>query len=162
MVAFQAARWLSKAGFQVKGLVLIDSPCPRKHEPLPEKIVAHILKSPLPDANTGMSNIINEFKHNASLLAKFDPLDFDNTKHAKIKTVYLQSQETFDTEASCGLRYDWLSNQQVRTTAIRGWEVLVGDKIEVLPVPGNHFQPFDPEFVSLFLAQSFYPWVEEN
>lgn len=150
MVAFQAAQRLSKAGFQVKGLVLIDSPCPSKHEPLPEKIVDHILKSHLPYANPGISNIMSEFKRNAALLAKFDPLDFDNTRHAKIKTVYLQSRETFNTEELCGLRYDWLSNQQVRATAIRDWEALVGDKIEVLPIPGNHFQPFEPEFVSLF------------
>lgn len=67
----------------------------------------------------------------------------------KIQTVYLRSQETLDTEAVCGVRYQWLSDNEARDAAIQGWESLVGGPIEVLPIAGNHFEPFLPHNVRL-------------
>ena len=94
-----------------------------------------------------MTDIITEFKQNADLLADFNPKDFDASKDTKIRTVYLRSQETLDTETACGVRYPWLSSQAARDSAIQGWEGLVGAPVKVLPVPGNHFEPFLPQNV---------------
>ncbi|KAM0306263.1 hypothetical protein ACHAPM_000824 [Fusarium culmorum] len=54
----------------------------------------------------------------------------------------LQSKDTLDTEALCGVRYDWLSRQDVRDAAITEWESLVGGPVQVVPIAGNHFEPF--------------------
>lgn len=54
----------------------------------------------------------------------------------------LQSKDTLDTEALCGVRYDWLSRQDVRDAAIAEWESLVGGPVQVVPIAGNHFEPF--------------------
>ena len=90
----------------------------------------------------GMADVITEFKQNADLLAEYNPQDYDATKDSKIRTVYLRSQETLDTEATCGVAYQWLSSQDARDSAIQGWEKLVGGRIKVLPLSGNHFEPF--------------------
>ncbi len=60
----------------------------------------------------------------------------------------LRSQQTFDTETECGVRYDWLMSQEARDDAVKGWEELLGGRIEVFPIPGNHFEAFIPENVS--------------
>jgi hypothetical protein len=60
----------------------------------------------------------------------------------------LRSQDTLDTEALCGVRYDWLSRQDVRDTAIMEWEELVGGPVQVFPIAGNHFEPFLEDKVS--------------
>lgn len=134
-------------GFKVRGLLLIDSPYPRNHEPLPEAVVSYILGSSISNKDPQSSNVVSEFMQNATLLAKYQPVDFNGGEHAKIKTVYLQSQDTFDTQASCGVSYEWLSSQRVRDAAVHSWEGLVGDHIRVFPIPGNHFQAFAPENV---------------
>lgn len=54
----------------------------------------------------------------------------------------LCSRDVLDTEALYGVKYDWLSRQDTRDAAIGTWEKLVGGHIDVLPIPGNHFQPF--------------------
>jgi hypothetical protein len=130
--------------------VLIDSPFPRQHEPLPKKLVAHILGTSTATISAGMADIISEFEQNASILGQYNPPDFDASRDSKIKTFYLRSQDTIDTMAACGVKYDWLSNQSDRDEAVRGWERLVGGPIEVLSIPGNHFQPFTSQNVSPF------------
>jgi len=94
-----------------------------------------------------MSDMVTEFKQNANLLAGFNPKDFDASKDTEIQTVYLRSREILDTETACGVRYPWLSSQEARDTAIQGWGRLVGAHVQVLPIPGNHFEPFLPQNV---------------
>ena len=65
----------------------------------------------------------------------------------------LRSQDTLDTEALCGVKYDWLSSQRTRDEAIKGWEVILGTEADVLDIPGNHFEAFDEKFVSLITAK---------
>ncbi|KAL8728548.1 MAG: hypothetical protein Q9181_005305 [Wetmoreana brouardii] len=89
------------------------------------------------------SNLVAEFKANAALLGAY----FPPVTPSYIKTVALRSRDTFDTETLCGVRYDWLSSQSFRTEAIRSWEELVGGAVDVLEIPGNHFEPFDEQNV---------------
>lgn len=152
VVAFEAAHILKAAGFDIKGLILIDSPYPKDHQPLPESIIKHVLSSVADKNSSGIRksngdsinpHLLTEFKTNAALLSAYVP----PVKHSFFKTVVLRSRETFDTHALCGTRYDWLSSQKTRDVAIRGWEDIVGGKADVLEIPGNHFEVFDVENV---------------
>lgn len=60
----------------------------------------------------------------------------------------LRSCDTMDTDALCGTTYEWLSSQKARDDAIKGWEQVVGGRIKVLDIPGNHFQAFDVQNAS--------------
>lgn len=147
-MAFEAARQLMAKGFKVKGLILIDSPSPIDHEPLPAVVVANIIKpSGQSHASGNSAALEEEFMSNASLLGTYKPEFFHKANGERLKTVMLRSQDVFDTESLCGVRYDWLSRQDTRTAAIVAWEELVGGHVEVLPIPGNHFEAFSKENV---------------
>lgn len=60
----------------------------------------------------------------------------------------LRSRDILDTEALCGVKYDWLSSQRARDEAVKGWEGILGGKVDVLEIPGNHFEAFDEKYVS--------------
>ncbi|KAM7199138.1 hypothetical protein V8F33_004613 [Rhypophila sp. PSN 637] len=136
VVAFEAAKQLISRGFEVKGLVLIDVPSPVDHEPLPEIIIDSICK--------GSSDAVKqEFLYNASLLGMYKP-GVREAVRLDLKTVMLQSRELFDTEEELGVRYEWLSQSEARTRALKDWEVLTGGQVvQVLYIPGNHFGAFD-------------------
>ncbi len=148
-MAFEAAQQLMANGFEVKGLILIDSPNPIDHEPLPNEVIANVIK---PSSQTHALNnnaaLREEFQFNASLLGSYKAVSFSKTNRLRLKTVMLRSQDAFDTESLCGVRYDWLSNQDARAAAIVAWEGLVGGHVEVLPIPGNHFEAFSQKNVS--------------
>ena len=110
-------------------------------------MVAHVINTLFSNLKVGTRDIIMEFKKHADLLTEFNPEDFDASKSTRLRTVYLRSQGTLDTEAACGVRYPWLSNQEARDSAVQGWEGLVGAQVKVLPIPGNHFEPFLPQNV---------------
>lgn len=149
-MAFEAAQQLMSQGIAVKGLILIDSPSPVDHEPLPIEVVDTIIK-PSSRANSLSSNtaLKEEFLFCASLLGSYKAVSAAKTDRPRLKTVMLKSQDVFDTESLCGVRYDWLSNQVARAAAVGAWEELVGGHVEVLPIPGNHFEAFSPRNVSL-------------
>ncbi|KAH6648011.1 hypothetical protein BKA67DRAFT_610827 [Truncatella angustata] len=152
IVAFEAAQQLTARGFEVKGLVLIDSPSPINHEPLPAALIANITKSNAQFRNVALSSsnaLKEEFLFNASLLGSYRPKSFSKA----IKTVMLRSQDVLDTEALCDVRYDWLSQQDARTSSVAAWEELVRDHVEVLYIQGNHFEPFLEENIGETAAQ---------
>ncbi|KAK8035549.1 hypothetical protein PG993_010544 [Apiospora rasikravindrae] len=146
VVAFEAARQLMADGFDVRGLILIDSPNPINHEPLPNEVIDSILKpSQIHGSNAALKG---EFQFNASLLGDYLPIPLTNTNISKFRTVMLRSQDLFDTETLCGVRYEWLSSQHSRDAAVAAWEGLVRGRVEVMPIPGNHFEPFSSSNVS--------------
>ncbi|KAL8778964.1 MAG: hypothetical protein Q9213_007164 [Squamulea squamosa] len=152
VVAFEAAHILRGRGFDVRGLVLIDSPYPHNHEPLPEAIIKYVLSRNSSrkgvknqgDVTGKSSPLLLEFKANAALLGAYSP---PQTRY-DIKTVILRSRDTLDTSALCGVKYDWLSSQSTRTEAIKGWESIVGESVDVLDIPGNHFQAFEEQNIA--------------
>ena len=147
MLAYEVAAQLKSTGFDVKGLILIDAPFPRNHEPLPDEVIDYVASGPrkikngITKTNTCLQT---EFKRNARLLGTYSPPVINS-----IKAVMLRSREILDTEKLCGVRYDWLSNQAARDDAVKEWEEMLGGEMDVLEIPGNHFQVFDQEFVSL-------------
>ncbi|KAK8066684.1 Orsellinic acid synthase [Apiospora hydei] len=134
VVAFEAARQLMADGFDVRGLILIDSPSPIDHEPLPNEVISQVIG--------GNVALKEEFQFNASLLGDYRPTPLLSNSQTRLKTVMLRSEELFDTEILCGVQYEWLSSQVSRDAAVAAWEGLVGERVEVMPIPGNHFEPF--------------------
>ena len=159
-MAFEAAQILQASGFNVKGLILIDSPYPQNHQPLPDEVFKYVLsklsaKLGLDEENDeyGMiSTLLAEFKANAALLKTYSPSVLPNY----IKTVSLCSRDTMDTETLCGVRYEWLSSAKVRAEAIKGWEKFIGGDVDVLEIPGNHFEAFDEQHVRFVSLLSFF------
>ncbi|KAK6081150.1 polyketide synthase [Seiridium cupressi] len=155
VVAFEAAQQLMARGFEVKGLVLIDSPSPVDHEPLPAAVISSLTKPGAQSRNLASSSSValeEEFISNASLLGSYEPEPFPKAASRSMKTVMLRSQDVMDTEALWAVRYDWLSRQDTRTASVVAWEGLIGGRIEVLPIPGNHFEPFLEENVGVTAA----------
>lgn len=154
-MAFEAAQQLTALGVNVKGLVLIDSPSPLKHEPLPAAIISGITKSigQLEHLSSASRfRLEEEFLSNASLLGIYEPESFPQATGSRLKTIMLRSQETLDTESLWHVRYDWLSRQDTRDAAVFAWQKLVGGHVEVLPIPGNHFESFLKDKVSVSVA----------
>jgi thioesterase domain-containing protein len=152
-LAFEASRQLTARGFKVKGLVLIDTPSPIDHKPLPNEVISYVIKLNTHGADASNNDALRkEFQLSASMAAAYKPVPFcSQIKHSRLPTVMLKSQSVLDTERLCGVRYDWLSDQATRDSAIVDWEELVGGHVEVLPIPGTHFETFNRENVSFSL-----------
>ncbi|KAM0211985.1 hypothetical protein ACHAQD_009974 [Fusarium lateritium] len=156
IVAYEAAQQLTIRGFDVKGLVLIDSPSPIDHEPLPAALIASITRSGNQIATLSSSSptaLEEEFLSNTSLLGIYKPRSFTEATGKSLKTAILRNRDVLDTEALCGAKYDWLNRQDTRDAAIGTWEELVGGHINVFPIPGNHFQPFAEDNIDETAAQ---------
>ncbi|KAL9620218.1 MAG: hypothetical protein Q9160_005227 [Pyrenula sp. 1 TL-2023] len=139
VVAFEMAKQLRKANRRVKGVVLIDSPPPVHHEPLPEAVIKHVLKSALANGKSA-PRLLSQFTTHASMLAKYNP----PAEPCDFKVVTITCRDTMDTNAACGVPYRWLSSKAAQEEAKGTWEGLVGKECPGLEVPGNHFEVFAP------------------
>lgn len=152
---------LQNAGRRVDGVVLIDSPYPINHQPLPDAIIAYLTglqQSPSSTAFAADSpaqsrreRVLAQFQTNAAMLGKYKPTTTTTTLPT-FKVVMLQSRDSFDSEALCGIQYSWLGEQEDRERAIRAWRKLLGREMPVLKIPGNHFEPFKRENVSITMT----------
>ncbi|KAF5549199.1 polyketide synthase [Fusarium mexicanum] len=131
IIAFEAAQLLTKRGFKVQGLVMIDSPSPVDHDPLPATVIANVARSSGQMGTSISSALEEEFMSNAALLGAYSPVPFLQATGRVLRTAMLVSNDLFDTETLCGVRYDWLSKQDTRDDSIRTWEELVGCHIEI-------------------------------
>ncbi|MCJ1432685.1 hypothetical protein MMC27_002042 [Xylographa pallens] len=146
VVAFEMARLLQSAGKRVDGVILIDSPYPIDHQPLPDPVIAHLTGSFHPSVAIAADSptrarrkqVLQQFQTNAGMLGQYTP-----GPHTPLfKVVMLRSRDTFDSERLCGVRYPWLGEQKARDEAIAGWRTLLGSEMPVLEIPGNHFDVF--------------------
>ena len=142
-MAFEAAHQLHQQGREVKGIILIDSPYPVNHEPLPDEVIAHVSKA---GSSATRQRVAQQFQANAALLAEYQA---PQSSHPFKKVVMLRSRDTFDCERLCGVHYPWLSDQNMRSRAVEAWKVLIGHDTKVLEIPGNHFEAFTMQNVSL-------------
>ena len=155
VVAFMMTHLASTYDMRVKGLILIDTPLPIHHKPLPEPLIAHISgRSNLPVAKNPTSKGIKDkiqfqFSHNAGMLGHFEP------PRTGLKTIcptmILRSQDIFDSLGLCGVQYPWLASQDARDEAIQRWEeeLIQRNDVGIFSIPGNHFEPFQDDNVSL-------------
>ena len=145
VLAFEIARQLQDLGTPVKGLILLDSPYPIVHEPLPDTIIEHSAGTAFGAHPDIRSCVAAQCKRNAGLLKNYKrPLG-----SFQVPTVMLLSREACDTATLCGLKYAWLDNEDFRKMATQMWTTLVGDKIETMDIDGNHFNMFEVKHVKL-------------
>jgi hypothetical protein len=132
------ARILLAKGVKVKGVLLIDSPSPCHHVPLPDELIDYVVdlngRSACSDTTAMLKT---QFRMNSRLLASYNPPNISPS----LTIVLLQSSEGF---RHSHLRVpEWLSDRTDLERLRRDWEAVVGSAIRTLPIPGNHFQPFD-------------------
>ena len=148
VVAVHAAHILTQQSYPVTGILLIDSPAPINHHPLPSAIIDAVVSKPHPHNKTAAA-IRRQFKLNTDLLTNFTP----PKQHGQYPpTVLLRCSEGYDTKALKSVKHAWLEDRSDPRTAVEGWERVVGGDVRVIDVPGNHFEVFDETNVSLLAA----------
>jgi hypothetical protein len=126
-------------------LILLDSPYPINHEPLPDAVVEYIAGTAFKVRDDIRSCVEAQFKRNASLLKEYRP----SYHKLQIPTVMLLSKETCDAATLCGLKYAWLDDQDFRKNTAKEWSLIVEGTFETLEVNGNHFNMFAAEHVRI-------------
>ncbi|KAK7035442.1 polyketide beta-ketoacyl-synthase [Paramarasmius palmivorus] len=142
VVAFEAARQLMSAGHSVKGVVLIDSPSPVNHVPLSDTLIDAVVNLDSRAAKSDISRLVKQqFQMNSAMLGKYEPSQGGSYP----PLVLLRSSEGFKHQSVAVPT--WLSDRTDARQAVAGWEKIVGSKVKVLDILGNHFEPFSPTHI---------------
>ncbi|POR35294.1 Polyketide synthase [Tolypocladium paradoxum] len=157
VLAVEVSRQLMRRGQSPKGIILIDSPVPVEHEPLPEAIISSVvgrLQQRPRNAQTRQSQHARtcfeaQFRRQANLLSKYNP----PTAEDCVPCIMIQCNRTIDVRALYGVSYPWLSDERVRDEALKTWERLLGRSIPVLEVNCNHFEVFDAPMITEVTAK---------
>ena len=148
VVAFEIGCRMMKEGFDVKGIVLIDTPCPTDHVPLSATLVNHIVIRGIPsDFETeAMGSVREQLRQSSELLKKHLP----SSDGPYPRVAFLRSREGVKIEPGSMREKTpvWLADREEPETTTSGWETLLKEKLKRWDVPGDHFQPFMPENVS--------------
>ena len=157
VVAFEMARRLSERGdCAVRGVVLVDSPPPLNHIPLARDTIqvamatkhAHAAKKRPSEAARfheaiGALAVRNNLRR-AALLGQYRP----RREGAMPRVVLLRSSEGFMAVGHALPENKWLHDRRDVKTSSDAWEQLVGAKIKVIDIPGDHFTPFEPGHIA--------------
>ncbi|KAG6866326.1 Type I Iterative PKS [Blastosporella zonata] len=139
VAAYEVARHLELMGRSTRGILLIDAPSPIAHVPLSDTVIESALN--LDGRTSGSSELVKlakaQFKMNSRLLGDYTPAPFLRDCPP---LVMLRSKEGF---SPIGVQVPaWLSDRTRPKTATEGWETLSGSRVEILDIPGHHFEPF--------------------
>ncbi|KAI0051416.1 polyketide synthase [Auriscalpium vulgare] len=139
VVAFEAARQLLKKGVAVKGVVLIDSPCPLKHVPLSDALIDSVARLDGRNTVSDVAQLVKrQFQMNSRMLGHYDPLASGGPYP---RLVLLRSSEGFNPAGVPDVPV-WLADRSDPRQAVAGWEGIVGTSVKTIDIPGHHFQPF--------------------
>lgn len=94
------------------------------------------------------SIVRQQFQNHTVFLSEYAHDSHASNPTTVIPYVMLQCEDILDTTSLCGVRYPFLDDQAARTQNNLAWEEFLNQKIAVLMIPGNHFEPFKPENVS--------------
>ncbi|EKM53833.1 uncharacterized protein PHACADRAFT_260377 [Phanerochaete carnosa HHB-10118-sp] len=148
VIAFEVARQLIASGTSVPGLVLIDSPDPETTTALSDEVLdaAFSTKS---SPSRAMELARLSIQHATAALVDYDPWSSPARHVLLAKAVILRSREGFFVKnAKLGVQPDaFLGDRASPETIIRGWEKILGIRVPVLDIPGNHFEVFDRRYV---------------
>ena len=152
VVAYEAAAQLHKKGIQVKGLLLIDSPCPTGHVPLSELLIDNILKLDSHGGGTSQirSQIRNQFTMNSGLLCRYEPQPHEDDSGDAFCpfAVVLRSSCGYNPPDIAEKIPAWLADRSSDSSDALGWNSLLKGRVKVVDIPGHHFEPFHPQNVS--------------
>jgi thioesterase domain-containing protein len=148
VVAFEVGCLMMKDGFDVKGVVLVDAPCPTDHVHLPATLVNHIViqGNPSRSETEAMGTVKEQLRKSSELLRRHS-LSSDGPYP---RVVFLRSREGVKAESGSnqGKIPLWLADREEPETTTSGWGTLLKEKLKRWDLPGDHFQPFMPENVS--------------
>jgi hypothetical protein len=135
---------LAKMGVQVQGVLLIDSPSPIKHVPLSDSVIDSVLNLQAHNAGSELRRSVKaQFTMNASMLGKYDA----RAASGRCPTlVLLRSSEGYYPSGVSDVPR-WLADRHDASLASGPWEIIAGEPIKVIDIPGHHFQPFEPSNV---------------
>jgi hypothetical protein len=134
------------SGIRVKGVLLIDSPCPLEHAPLPDALFDYVINM---EGNRGATSEIGklvkaQFKMSSRILGQYNPR---STRGSSPPLALLRSSEGFNPPDVPDVP-KWLADRDDPKQIVAAWEKLVGATVKVWTIPGHHFQAFDASNVS--------------
>ncbi|KAH9928293.1 uncharacterized protein B0H18DRAFT_1084485 [Fomitopsis serialis] len=148
VVAFEVARMLVASGSRVDGLLLIDSPHPRMGCALPDAVIDAVVSAKV--ANPRHAELVRlQMRHASRALAHYDPARSPACHVRLPKAVMLRSQEAYVGDVEGRATAAFLTDRREPAKSVEGWEKVLGAVVPVVDIPGNHFQPFDPENVAI-------------
>jgi len=149
VVAFEIVRILRLRSTIVKGLILIDSPSPSLHVPLSSALIDQILSSSSASPNPELQKLCKaQFIQNSQLLTDYSATEIQN--QPSLPLVFLKSSEPYNNISIDIEIPSWLSNHADATASIHVWESISGGFVEMMDIPGNHFEAFSPQNVGRF------------
>lgn len=130
-------------GVELKGVILIDSPCSLAPPILSDAIINYVLcdQDRTVDASS-TALVVRQFKQNTALLDKYAP--GDGTR-LSVPLGFLRCTAGFSPHAiSADDVPAWFRdrNNDTITSIVRPWQNLVEGPIPVWDIPGHHFEPF--------------------
>ena len=154
VVAFEVAKQLRTKSklVEVKGVILIDSPNPLNHVPLSLPLIEDVID----DSIKGNQDIVRElcrtqFTTNAKLLSEYDPYEIMVVNEGPpLRLVCLVCRDVYNPPSSRVEVPSWLADRGDITRFTEGWNLVSGSAVQVLEIPGHHFEPFQPQNVSDF------------
>lgn len=146
VAAYEIALQLTKHGVHVKGVLLIDSPSPFNHVPLPDSVIESAIHFDRYSSDFELARLVrSQFAMNARMLEGYGPY---KTEGLCPPLVLLRSKDGYNPPNVKDVP-TWLSDRSNSKLATAGWESLAS--IQVLDIQGNHFTPFQPSNVSHFI-----------
>ena len=148
VVAFEVATQLLTRTFPVKGVILLDSPSPYNHVPLSSCLIDRVLDA-AGNIEPKFRNFCKiQFSRNATLLSEYKP----SRGHHNLHVSFLKSNEPYELPDS---HEDievprWLSDRSDISFIVEGWQSILDAPINILDIPGHHFQAFEAKNVSLW------------
>ncbi|KAF7192782.1 Orsellinic acid synthase [Pseudocercospora fuligena] len=157
IIAFETACCLAnQSGISVRGVVLIDAPPPFGHQPIARKTIETAMAftqkqntRPRPKAVTEFEDAVAKLTirnnlRRAALLGHYAP----SWRHPMPKVILLRSSEGLHIPSATNLPENkWLHDRSDPSISVAAWEELLGEKIDVIDIPGDHFHPFETENV---------------
>ncbi|KAK0669809.1 putative polyketide synthase [Cercophora samala] len=149
VLAFEVSRQLRTRHPEVtiKGVILIDSPLPIDHDPLPQQVISHVVGSKGRDSPL-RKQIHEQFSRHAGMLERYSRQPFGETNGGGVPCAMLFCTKTMDTDRACGVSYPWLSDGEYRSKAVERWETVVGRRLLVLDLDCDHFEVFEDGNIS--------------
>ncbi|KAG6834553.1 hypothetical protein H0H93_008970 [Arthromyces matolae] len=149
VAAYEVARHLELLGRTTQGILLIDAPNPIGHVPLSEALIDSVLK--LDDRSTAseMGKLVKaQFSMNARLLGDYEPQPFLRDCPPLVMLRSAEGYKPLHIPVPA-----WLSDRSRPETATEGWATLSRTRVEILDIPGHHFEPFHHSNVAVVSAR---------
>lgn len=147
VIAFEVARHLMMSGVSIEGLILIDSPHPYTSTPLTSDIIDSAFAKHTSSSSRAVELAKTQMKHATRALVLYDPDHSPALSSNVPKAVMLRSREAFMPSGTV-VEDKFLSDRDDSSVLYAGWERALGYAPTVLNIPGNHFEPFEPQYVS--------------